>query len=403
MASGVNFTASTFLNATGNLSLYNTFLSSKQENYFTTSLICTNITYGSLPAPNVASKYGEPYFEYSTNSLNGFSTTVPFNAGEYFVRAVVDEARTYTGLVSEPIKFEIYKANYTNKELDVPLTTKYETNSTLLTYANILIEKYKISEDYHFININDKAIVGKNTLKVYYNADPLNYNNFYFDIEITLELASINISLIEWTTNNSFTLNENGNFVFVYDGTQKSVFLTGLPNEIVVTSYINNRATDVGTYTASCNFTFDSNFVMPILPTCTFEIIKAPLPQSVLSSITYTITNGVLTFSCNNNFDIKIKIDLTDSYSTNVALPEYTTYTVFYKISSANYVDYEGSMQVKYENTSSNNSSDSTSDNINNSLLSTNNNDSLVIIILVIGGVVIITTLVIIVIYKKRK
>jgi ribosomal protein L18E len=63
---------------------------------------------------------------------------------------------------------------------------------------------------------------------------------------------------------------------FVYDGSKRSVTLTGLPKGVSVVSYEGDVASNAGRYTATATLSWDSaNYNAPILPSHSWEIIPA--------------------------------------------------------------------------------------------------------------------------------
>ena len=59
-----------------------------------------------------------------------------------------------------------------------------------------------------------------------------------------------------------------------YDGTIKTVLVTGLPAGVIIALYAGNTGTNPGTYTASATFTYDTqNYNEPVIATLTWEII----------------------------------------------------------------------------------------------------------------------------------
>ena len=100
---------------------------------------------------------------------------------------------------------------------------------------------------------------------------PDNYNvPFIRDCVWTIEKADYDMSEARW----------EGEFEFVYDGTEKGVYVTGLP-EGVVPVYEGNTAVDAGSYTASVGFRCDTdNYNVPVLGDCSWTIRKAVFDMS---------------------------------------------------------------------------------------------------------------------------
>lgn len=64
---------------------------------------------------------------------------------------------------------------------------------------------------------------------------------------------------------------------FTYDGSPKTVTVTGLPEGVTVAEYSNGSATDAGTYIASVAFNYDTeNYMPPSIAELTWVINKAP-------------------------------------------------------------------------------------------------------------------------------
>ncbi|MCQ2400242.1 MAG: MBG domain-containing protein, partial [Clostridia bacterium] len=72
---------------------------------------------------------------------------------------------------------------------------------------------------------------------------------------------------------------------FTYDGTEKTVSVTGLPDGVTVKGYKGNlnKATDAGNYTTQVNFEYDDeNYEEPIIGICSWKIQKATFDTSNL-------------------------------------------------------------------------------------------------------------------------
>lgn len=68
---------------------------------------------------------------------------------------------------------------------------------------------------------------------------------------------------------------------FVYDGTEKTVNITGLPEGVGIIGYTDNFATNAGVYTVNAMLSYDSeNYNEPILPTLQWRIERAEYDMS---------------------------------------------------------------------------------------------------------------------------
>jgi hypothetical protein len=89
----------------------------------------------------------------------------------------------------------------------------------------------------------------------------------------SISKASYNMSSAKW----DYTA------PFPYDGTQKTVAVTGLPSGVTVKSYLGNTATAVGTYTASATFAYDEvNYNEPTIASLNWEIEKTFTNLSII-------------------------------------------------------------------------------------------------------------------------
>lgn len=65
---------------------------------------------------------------------------------------------------------------------------------------------------------------------------------------------------------------------FTYDGEEKSITVSGLPQGVTVKAYSHNSATNAGTYTATVSFNYDSeNYNEPTVAPCNWVISKADI------------------------------------------------------------------------------------------------------------------------------
>ena len=94
------------------------FIILQAENKVTTELIISDWVYGtSSSLPVSGFKYGNPIYKYSNTKNGVYTTEVPFKAGIWYVKAVVEGTANYRGLESEPLEFKIAQAenNWTSE------------------------------------------------------------------------------------------------------------------------------------------------------------------------------------------------------------------------------------------------------------------------------------------------
>ena len=121
------------IKTTSNLTLYAVWkeiTTPQEENEFTVALSIIGWTYGDTPnAPTAEAKYGTPVFTYSNEKDGSYGSTVPTDAGIYYVKATVAETSAYKGLVSEPAEFEILPKTV-NKKIPLASPVKNEVPQT---------------------------------------------------------------------------------------------------------------------------------------------------------------------------------------------------------------------------------------------------------------------------------
>ncbi len=94
---------------------------------------------------------------------------------------------------------------------------------------------------------------------------PKNYNLIGETMSFTVEKADYDVTGVKWSTSE-----------FVYDGSEKRVYLVGLPQGVSVAGYSDNFACDAGEYTAKFTLLYDSlNYNEPKIPENAWKINKA--------------------------------------------------------------------------------------------------------------------------------
>ena len=208
--------------------------------------------------------------------------------------------------------------------------------------------KILTSSEYEFVstlptNLEDnKTPIGTYTITFSYKG----CNDYVLTVEVTK--ANLTINDIEWNANS-----------FVYDGTEKEVQITNLPSGVTAT-YTNNKATNVGMFTATATFVCEDEHYNAVPPTATFnwEITKANVDTaSIKLTDTSFVYNGnipnltvdettlpnylqVVSITPDNNTNAgnhtaTIKLTCKDEYKKNYN--EVDEITLNYKIAKANY------------------------------------------------------------------
>ena len=94
------------------------------------------------------------------------------------------------------------------------------------------------------------------------------YNPLTLTTQLVINKATYDMSRVSWDYSSAFT----------FDGTQKSVMLSGLPNGVTINNYVDNQKTNAGDYIASASFDYDTqNYNEPTIANCNWKINKATI------------------------------------------------------------------------------------------------------------------------------
>ena len=108
------------------------------------------------------------------------------------------------------------------------------------------------------------------------------YNTLTLQATLTINKATYDMSNAKWNYSSPFT----------YDGSSRSVQLSGLPNGVTVSSYSGNVKTNAGNYTASATFNYDTtNYNAPSVSPCQWVINKATI-QNITINATQKVTES---------------------------------------------------------------------------------------------------------------
>jgi len=170
--------------------------------------------------------------------------------------------------------------------------------------------------------------IGTNTGTYTAHADlaplrPDNYNTPVIrDCTWSIDKADYDMSEARW----------DGDFEFTYDGTEKGVYITGLP-EGVNPVYEGNTAIDAGSYTASVRFICDAdNYNIPVMGDCSWVIRKAAFD---MSDAAWYAEDKIVYDGTSKSIRLKgLPPELTPVYSGNTAVDA---------------GDYEASVEFEYD------------------------------------------------------
>lgn len=112
---------------------------------------------------------------------------------------------------------------------------------------------------------NTGTNTGTYTAQVTLSYDDTNYNApSISDLNWTIAKATYNMSAAQW----------NYTSPFIWDGTEKTVSVTGLPTGVTVSSYTGNQASQPGDYTANAVLGYDTdNYNAVVMPDLSWSIV----------------------------------------------------------------------------------------------------------------------------------
>lgn len=225
---------------------------------------------GTPPSPAAKSAGGAAVYRYYSKNgelLDG----IPSAAGEYFVEAFTEGDNNYEPLVSGRVKFSLIAI--------APVAIRAELLAEGLTAFGTLsgtdlAVTVTNNDGSEFIADGGEITV------TYRTAGSLRFGDGYvtvsccgFDVRLPVEVkkADYDMSAVRWSESR-----------FVYDGTEKSVSLLGLPDGVTVASYTGGRGTLAGEYPVSATLSYDAeNYNMPRVADglLTVEKRKVAVPQ----------------------------------------------------------------------------------------------------------------------------
>ena len=180
------------------------------------------------------------------------------NAGSYLAEAVLKyrDKDNYEEPVMPECRWRIEK-----RVIDVSAVRWDYDESSLMVYDGKpkTVRLIGVPKEIEVIYIdNSKINAGTYTARARLSYDSNNYEvDEIPDLRWTVEKASYNTDSVRWTYDKPFE----------FDGKSKTISLTGLPSSIDV-RYRDNKASNIGTYTAKAYLTYDNeNYLEPEVDT----------------------------------------------------------------------------------------------------------------------------------------
>ena len=196
-----------------------------------------------------------------------YTGNIAVDAGAYIARAafVLDDPVNYE--IPDPVEFswEIRKADHDMSE------TVWTEDQLVYNGEEQNIHLTGVPEGVSVLYEGDTGLLaGEYTVRAEFCVEDLNNYNQMDPITRTWQIrkADIDVSRARW----------NYSSPYIYNGTEKSVELKGLPEQIETVTYTGERATNAGSYIAHAEFTYDTeNYNPPVIEDCRWAILKANL------------------------------------------------------------------------------------------------------------------------------
>ena len=229
-------------------------------------------------------------------------------------------------------------------------------NDNLKTFENITFANQTVDYDgqEHEIDIAGELPDGvsivyennKGTNAGVYNAKATLTLEGYKTLELT---AKLTINKLNYDMS---TAHWNYESEFVYNGSEQSVEVLGLPQGVTVKQYQNNAKTNAGNYTASVKFNYDTvNHNEPTLANLNWTINKADMTGITFESRNYEYDTQKHSVECVGNIPANSTVKITYNDIEVDGVFEVGTYTVKLVISNANYNTYEDTATLKITST----------------------------------------------------
>ena len=248
----------------------------KAENFWTEKIKINDIYEGREPTPFAQCIGGDVVYIYYTYSGEELKET-PKEPGIYYVKAFSEGDRNYNAISSESLEFRIIKL------LPVSISVSLE-KTEYKAFEVIVGSDITVSV---LNNDGSTAIAPFEKVSVSYErADSLRFGDSYVfvnchgyteKVDITVGKADYDMSLISW-----------GEKEFVYDGEEKCITLSGLPDTLHVREYRGEKGINAGKYVAEAFFDFDAqNYNPPGSLSCVWSIEKQNVPFPSIDKLEY--------------------------------------------------------------------------------------------------------------------
>lgn len=263
----------------------NTLTINKADNYFTSGgVMIESISKGDTLNPKATSKYGTPYFEYSSTYTGGYTTTPPTDAGIYYVRAVVDETNEYKGIISDAVAFFIEDPTVYTLGIN-----SWDKINTLGAQKSTTVKASTNGEASMLMNFN-------------YVPDTNNGNYISFVFSNNLPVGTV-LSLVDFTNDDNYEI-----YYYVVEKETNTVY----SNQFMKIGTTTKKSFEVGESGIVKNILYQLNIkYSEDVSSSTLRIVKnvdnkdltliTPISIRKTSKLTENINNSIVTMSENNH------------------------------------------------------------------------------------------------------
>ena len=247
----------------------------KAQNYWTitpTSSVCYESRDIVL---NGQSRFGNISARYYLDKECKNEISTPTACGKYYAILFVSETENYSGLVSEPISFEIVKIVAVSflVKIEKENIKAFETLSGDDYICTVVNNDGSVDViDHSLVSIcyeNGSSFRRKDSVVIF------KFEDFVLELPITVDYADYDLSGVKWVNTQQ-----------VYDGKERLPRLTGLPEGVEVRDYGDTAPINTGSYKIYANLEYDSeNYNKPYIEPCDFIIKKQEISIPLFTAV----------------------------------------------------------------------------------------------------------------------
>ncbi len=253
-----------------------TFVIKKAQNHWVTEPSVEDIFEGRDPEPVGSAYVGDVVYKYYGDPDRSFEVSLPLGAGVYYAVAESAGDKSHEGITSSPMRFEVIRI--------IPVGLHIELNKKDLRAFDIIAPTdfySKLENNDGSFTLVDPALVSVSYVSggsLLAGAEEISfgYSGFEVKLHVSVKKADLDISNVRWSADE-----------FIYDGSEKSIELLGLPAGLTVSEYI-GAGVNAGVYRVEPVIVYDTeNYNVPSLPDGIFVIKKQTVTPEPIPSAVY--------------------------------------------------------------------------------------------------------------------